>query len=58
MAWCLGEMALLDKARSADVWADVPVSCLELELEKLESFCREHPEAGQRIMRNLSAAAG
>jgi glutaminase len=49
-----GEMALLGNTRSADVWADVPVSCLELEIERLESFCRERPEAGQRIMRNLA----
>ena len=49
-----GEMALIEKARSADVWADVPVTCLELEVGKFEAFCRTHPEAGQRMLRNLA----
>lgn len=48
-----GEMALIEDERSADVWADVPVSCLELEIERFETFCHQHPRAGQRIMRNL-----
>ena len=49
-----GEMALIEKARSADVFADVPVMCLELEVGQFEEFCRVHPDAGQRILRNLA----
>ena len=49
-----GEMALIEKARSADVWADVPATCLELEVGKFEEFCRQHPDAGQRMLRNLA----
>ena len=49
-----GEMALIEEYRSADVWADVPVACLELETDRFETFCELHPRAGQRIMRNLA----
>lgn len=50
----VGEMALIEDARSADVWADVPVTCLELDIEHFENFCEQHPRAGQRILRNLA----
>ncbi len=49
-----GEMSLLDGARSADVWADTDVSCLELPIEELERFRREHPRIAERITRNLA----
>jgi glutaminase len=35
-----GEMAIIENKRSADVWADTPVKCLEL---PLDSFCRLPP---------------
>ena len=49
-----GEMALIEHARSADVWADTAVGCLELPIEKFNAFCDLHPRAGQRIVRNLA----
>ena len=33
-----GEMTLLNQPRSADVWADTHVACLELPIEKVQSF--------------------
>jgi glutaminase len=50
-----GEMALLDGRRTADVWADTDVSCLELPIEEFDRFRREHPQIGERIARNLAA---
>jgi len=50
-----GEMALLDERRSADVWADTDVSCLELPIGEFDRFRREHPHIGERIARNLAA---
>jgi glutaminase len=49
-----GEMALIEQARSADIWADTNVECLELPLIAYDSFRRSHPESGERIMRNLA----
>jgi glutaminase len=49
-----GEMSLLDERRSADVWADTNVSCLELPIEEFERFRREHPRIAERISRNLA----
>lgn len=49
-----GEMALLGHQRSADVWADTSVQCLELPLEAYARFRDEHPEIGERIIRNLA----
>jgi glutaminase len=49
-----GEMALIENLRSADVWADTAVTCLELSLERFEEFCVRHPRGGHRIVRNLS----
>jgi glutaminase len=44
-----GEMALLDERRTADVWADTDVTCLELPIEELNRFRREHPHIGEHI---------
>ncbi|WP_294539526.1 glutaminase A [uncultured Rhodoblastus sp.] len=49
-----GEMALIEQARSADVWADTAVECLELPVIAFNSFRKNHPEGGQRIMCNLA----
>jgi glutaminase len=45
-----GEMALLEDRRSADVWADTLVQCLELPLDAYAGF----REIGERITRNLA----
>ena len=50
-----GEMALLDERRTADVWADTDVTCLELPIGEFDRFRREHPHIGERIARNLAA---
>ena len=50
-----GEMAMLDHRRSADVWADTPVNCLELPLDSFDDYRRLHPQIALKIMRNLSA---
>ena len=50
-----GEMALLDERRTADVWADTDVTCLELPMEEFDQFRREHPHIGEHIARNLAA---
>ncbi|WP_025036505.1 cyclic nucleotide-binding domain-containing protein [Bradyrhizobium sp. DOA9] len=39
-----GEMAILEQSRSADVFADTPVSCLELPLDSFADYRRLHPE--------------
>jgi glutaminase len=49
-----GEMALLETHRSADVWADVSVTALEVPLADFERFREQHPLTGERIMRNLA----
>lgn len=49
-----GEMALLEKVRSADVWADTAVTCLELPLERFNVFCEHHSRSGHRIISNLA----
>ncbi|MCW5735661.1 MAG: glutaminase A [Enhydrobacter sp.] len=51
----VGEMALLETYRSADVWADTRVDCLELSLDAYARFREEHPQASERIIRNLAA---
>jgi len=48
-------MALLDERRSADVWADTDVTCLELPIEEFDRFRRERPHIGERVARNLAA---
>ncbi len=50
-----GEMAILERGRSADVFADTPVSCLELPLDSFADYRRLHPETALKIMRNLAA---
>jgi glutaminase len=49
-----GEMALIENVRSADVWADTPVTCLELGIEQFETYCDQHRPLGRRILRNLA----
>ena len=41
--------------RSADVWADTPVTCLELPLDSFADYRRLHPQIAMKIMRNFSA---
>lgn len=50
-----GEMALLDNRRSADIWADTKVQCLELTLTSYNYLKGRHPEIGERINQNLAA---
>jgi glutaminase len=50
-----GEMAMIDANRSADVWADSPVTCLELPLGDFADFRLLNPQIALQIMRNLSA---
>jgi glutaminase len=50
----VGEMALLETSRSADVWADTHVACLELSLDAFAAFRGRYPHAGEKIMANLA----
>ncbi len=50
-----GEMAIIERQRSADVWADTPVKCLELPLDSFADYRQVHPQIAMKIMRNLSA---
>jgi len=49
-----GEMALIEKVRTADVWADTQVTCLELPLDRFDAFCERHSRSGHRIISNLA----
>src|SRR5260221_9320154 len=49
-----GEMALFEGHRTADVWADTPVCCIQLTLERFDGFRERHPQVGDLIMRNLA----
>jgi glutaminase len=49
-----GEMALLESHRSADVTADMAATAFEIPLRDFERFRKQHPRAGERIMRNLA----
>jgi glutaminase len=49
-----GEMALLEQVRSADVWADTAVICLELPIDGFNAFCEHHSHGGHRIISNLA----
>jgi glutaminase len=49
-----GEMALLEKHRSADVLADMSATAVEIPLANFERFREQHPRTGERIMRNLA----
>ena len=48
-------MAILEERRSADVWADTPVKCLELPVESFADYRRLNAQTALKIMRNLSA---
>src|SRR5712672_221738 len=50
-----GEMAIIEQKRSADVWADTPVKCLELPLDSFADYRQLHPQIAMKIMKNLSA---
>jgi glutaminase len=50
-----GEMALIEQVRSAEVWADTAVTCLELSINQFEVFCGRHRHIGRRISQNLAA---
>ena len=50
-----GEMAIIEQRRSADVWADTPVKCLELPLDAFADYRQLRPQIAMKIMRNLSA---
>jgi glutaminase len=49
-----GEMALLEPVRSADVTADMAASAFEVPIRDFERFRKQHPRAGEQIMRNLA----
>ncbi|MGX9431522.1 MULTISPECIES: glutaminase A [Bradyrhizobium] len=49
-----GEMALIEPVRSADVLADQAATAWEIPLCDFERFRKQHPRAGERIMRNLA----
>ncbi len=49
-----GEMCLFEEHRTADVWADSAVRCMELPLTCFQQFRHSHPQMGEHIMRNLS----
>ena len=49
-----GEMAIIEPERVADVWADTPVTCLELPLDTFTSYRDLNPEISLQIMRNLA----
>ena len=49
-----GEMCLFEERRTADVWADSAVHCMELPLACFQQFRDSHPQMGEHIMRNLS----
>ncbi|MEH2469127.1 glutaminase [Nitrobacteraceae bacterium AZCC 2161] len=50
-----GEMAIIEPVRSADVWADTAVQCLELPLAAFADYRTMRPRIGLQVMRNLSA---
>lgn len=50
-----GEMAIIEDRRSADVWADTAVKCLELPLDTFADYSQLHPQISVKIMKNLSA---
>src|SRR5262249_13091968 len=49
-----GEMALLEKQRAADFYADAAVTALEVPLCDFERFRGENPRIAEKIMRNLA----
>ncbi len=51
----MGEMAFLDLPRSANVFADSAVSCMELPADVWKKFRDKHPAIAERVARNFSA---
>jgi glutaminase len=49
-----GEMALLEPTRSADVFADMAASAFVVPIRDFERFRKQHPRAGECIVRNLA----
>ena len=49
-----GELALIGKSRTADVWADNTVQCRRGPLDAFNAYRNRHPAAAERIMRNLA----
>src|SRR5436190_3074659 len=49
-----GEMALLEPHRSADVLADMSATAVEVALRDFERVRKQHPRAGEHVMRNLA----
>jgi len=49
-----GEMALLEPQRSADVLADRSATAFEVPIRDFERLRKQHPHAGEQIMRNLA----
>jgi glutaminase len=49
-----GEMALLHQQRSADVWSDTAVTCLEVPLAAFDALRLQRPRIGETVMRNLA----
>lgn len=50
-----GEMAMINRERTADVWADTPVQCLEVPLDELIEYGMLFPTISLHIARNLAA---
>ena len=50
-----GEMTLLGAPRTADVWADTAVLCLELPIAEFNRFREERPRIAEQIAHNLAA---
>lgn len=50
-----GEMAIIEQYRSADVWADTEVKCLELPIDAFADYRQLHPQISLKIMKNLSS---
>jgi glutaminase len=49
-----GEMCLFEQHRTADVWADSAVRCIELPLSCFHQIREGYPQFGEHIMRNLA----
>ena len=49
-----GELALIDEPRTADIFADTEVVCLELTRDQFHTFAGLHPAGADRIIRNLA----
>lgn len=47
-----GELCLIENTRSAEVWADTEVKCLQLKLDVYASFCETHHGCGEKLLLN------